>query len=94
MQRPRWQTIGYIAVLGVCFLVALAAGWTTFGVQIDNDAYDFFHRLEPVEARGFESILLAVDERTLMEMGGMRNLRTILAEGLETIAVGAGRRSW
>jgi len=84
--RPRWQTIGYIAALGACFLTAMAAGWTTFGVQIDNDAYDFLHRLAPTGPDDFESMILAIDETTLIEMGGMRRLRAIVADGLEMIA--------
>ena len=86
MRRPGKQTIGYIMALLACFLIAMAAGWTTFGVQIDNDAYDFMFRLNPPRAGSLESVLLAIDEHTLINMGGMRRLRSIVADGLETIA--------
>ena len=85
MRRPSKETAGFVATLTVCFLVALVAGWTTFGVQLDNDAYDFMFRLHPPQAGTPESAILAVDERTLREMGGMRNIRTIIADGLELI---------
>ncbi len=92
MHLPGRQTLGYLAVLGGCFLLAMAAGWTTFGIQIDNDAYDFFFRLHPATNPSPESVVLAIDERTLMSMGGVRNLRGILARGLDAIA-GSGAKA-
>ena len=86
MTRRMRQTAGYVGALGGCFVVALAAAWTTFGLQIDNDAYDFFFRLEAEPAGECESVILAVDERTLIQMGGLRRLRAIVAEGLEALA--------
>jgi signal transduction histidine kinase len=86
MRRSRGQQIGYVAALAACFLVAMAAGWTTAGVQLDNNAYDFLFRLHCRPAPDPESVLLAIDERTLMEMGGMRRVRSIVAGGLERIA--------
>ena len=85
MRRPSLPSIGYVAVLTVAFLVAMAAGWTTFGAQIDNDAYDFLFRLAPTELRSGEASLLAIDERTLAEMGGILRLRSIAAAALEMI---------
>ena len=69
MRRPSWQTIGYVGALTLCFLMALVAGWTTFGVQIDNDAYDFMFRVMPPNPGPPHSAILAIDEKTLMEMG-------------------------
>ena len=86
MRQPSRQAIGYVAILVVCFVLAMAAGWTTFGVQIDNDAYDFLFRLAPAEPRELSSVILAIDEETLRTMGGLRRLRAILAEGLEAAA--------
>lgn len=85
MRGPSKQTAGYAAALALCFVVAVAAGWTTFGVQIDNDAYDFMFRLYPPKSANLESAILAIDEKTLREMGGMRNVRTIIAEGLDAL---------
>lgn len=86
MLRSRRQRIGYVAVLAACFLAAVAAGWTALGLQLDNDAYDFLVRLHARPAREPEAVVLAIDEPTLLEMGGMRRLRSIVAEGLERIA--------
>ena len=86
MRWPGRQTVGYVAVLGVCFVLAMAAGWTTFGIQIDNDAYDFLFRLDPAGDVAPESIVLGVDEQTLMSMGGLRRLRAIVASGITMVA--------
>ncbi len=86
MRRPRAQTLAYIGLIAACFLIAMAAGWTTFGAQIDNDAYDFFFRLLPPDPIPAQAVILAVDERSLIELGGLRRLRDIIAGGLETIA--------
>jgi signal transduction histidine kinase len=91
MLRSRRQWIGYGAVLGACFLAALAAGWTALGLQLDNDVYDFLFRFQARPASEPESVILAIDEPTLLEMGGMRRIRSILAEGLERIARAAPR---
>ncbi|MCW5983456.1 MAG: CHASE2 domain-containing protein [Bryobacteraceae bacterium] len=85
MRGPKKETAGYVAALALCFAIAVAAGWTTFGVQIDNDAYDFMFRLRPPEAPAFQSAILAIDERTLRQMGGLRNIRAIVAEGLAAV---------
>jgi signal transduction histidine kinase len=82
MRSPSKQSAGYVGALVLCFLVAVTAGWTTFGVQIDNDAYDFMFRLFPPKAGSSQSVILAIDERTLREMGSMRRVRTIIAESL------------
>lgn len=55
-------------------------------MQIDNDAYDWMYRLYRPRPWQTESILLTVDEETLVQYGGMRNIRPYLAEGLERIA--------
>ncbi len=86
MTRRIRQTAGYAGAVAGCFLLALAAAWTTFGVQIDNDAYDFFFRLQAAPGGRCRSIILAVDERTLIEMGGLRRLREIVASGLDALA--------
>jgi signal transduction histidine kinase len=84
MRRLGGQAIGYTAVAAASLVLATAAGWLV--PQIDNYAYDWMlRRHAPVRAKP-ESILLAVDERSLSEMGGMRGLRSALAQGLERVA--------
>jgi signal transduction histidine kinase len=86
MRWPARQSAGYIAVLVVCLAVSVAAGWTTFGLQIDSDAYDFLFRLHPAAPGSPESVILAADERSLMELGGLARLREMVAAGLESVA--------
>ncbi len=73
----------YAAVLGVTFALAQAASWSELGALIDSDAYDWMFRLVRPAAGPARSALLAVDEETLQRTGGMRHIRTTLAEALE-----------
>ncbi len=65
--------------------MAVLAGWTRFADRIDNDAYDFLFGLYPPKDWKPESAVVAVDEQTLREYGGMRQIRGILAEALTAI---------
>ena len=85
MRVPSRQNVGYVAVLAACFLLAVIAGWTPLGSQIDNNFYDFMFRFRPPVLSASHSVILAIDERTLMEMGGMRQIRSIVAAGLEAL---------
>jgi len=76
----------YVALLAAAFALALVASWTSFGAQIDNDAYDWMFRLYQPHAWQTQSILLAIDEPSLNTYGGVRNLRQPLAQALEAIA--------
>jgi signal transduction histidine kinase len=90
--RKRWpiKTVAaYIGLLGCALAIALVAGWTALAARIDNSAYDFFFNLYPPAPQPSHSAVLAVDEATLNSMGGVRHIRTILAEGLERIAAAA-----
>ncbi|MDQ6706152.1 MAG: CHASE2 and HATPase_c domain-containing protein [Acidobacteriota bacterium] len=75
----------YAGVLALALLLGVAASWTAFGLQIDNYAYDFIFRLYRPAPWHTESIVLAIDEESLSTMGGIRGMRTALAEGLERI---------
>ena len=81
----RRQSVVYAGILAGCLVAALAAGWTTLGVQIDNDAYDFLFRIHPPAPRPQSSLILGIDERSFRRLGGLRRVRSILAEGLERI---------
>jgi signal transduction histidine kinase len=84
MRRIPRQALGYAAVAATSFLLAMVAGW--LGPQIDNYAYDWIFRRHASRPEKPESIVLAADERSLAEIGGMRRLRPALAEALERIA--------
>ena len=45
MRRPVKQLAGYLLLLGVSFIVAMVAGYTPLGSQIDEVAYDWMFRL-------------------------------------------------
>src|ERR1039458_1251256 len=70
MQRPSRQNAIYWALLAASFAVALTASWTSFGAQIDNDAYDWMFRLYQPPTWQPESILLVIDEASLNAYGG------------------------
>src|SRR5271169_2307931 len=89
MRRVSRQTTIYWALVAASFAVALTASWTSFGAQIDNDAYDWMFRLYRPPAWQPESILLAIDEPSLNAYGGVPGLRKPLAEALRLISAAA-----
>ncbi len=86
MQRVNRQRAIYWMLLAASFGLALTASWTSFGTQIDNDAYDWMFRLYQPRAWQPESILLAIDEPSLNAYGGVPGLRNPLAQALELIS--------
>jgi signal transduction histidine kinase len=66
-------------------LAGLAVSWTSFGQQFDKYAYDFLFRLEPPAPWQPTSILLAIDEPTILKYGYPAGIRTALADGLDHI---------
>jgi signal transduction histidine kinase len=66
-------------------LAGLAVSWTSFGQQFDKYAYDFLFRLEPPAPWQTTSILLAIDEPTILKYGYPAGIRTALADGLDRI---------
>ncbi|HLY17501.1 MAG TPA: CHASE2 domain-containing protein [Bryobacteraceae bacterium] len=86
MQRPSRQNAIYWALIAASCVLALTASWTSFGTQIDNDAYDWMFRLYQPPAWQPESILLAIDEPSLNAFGGVPGLRKPLADALRLIA--------
>jgi signal transduction histidine kinase len=86
MSLPTRRTFAYTGLLAASLLVALIASWTPLGTQIDNTVYDWTFRLYRPQPWRMESIVLAIDERSLSAFGGARGLRKALAEGLQRIA--------
>jgi signal transduction histidine kinase len=86
MQRLSRESAIYLALLAGSFIVALTASWTSFGAQIDSDAYDQMFRLYTPRPWQTESILLAIDQATLNAYGGIAHVRQPLAEALERIS--------
>src|SRR5580692_855384 len=87
--RMSRQSAIYWALLAASFALALTASWTSFGAQIDNDAYDWmFRHYQPPDWQP-ESILLAIDEPSLNAYGGVPGMRQPLAQALELISQAA-----
>jgi signal transduction histidine kinase len=78
-----WIILGLLVVLSGS--ISLILGWSAFGHQIDQYAYDFLFRLERPAPWTPSSIILAIDERTLTRDGGLIGMRGALADGLEKI---------
>lgn len=72
-------------MLALCFAVALVFGWSKAASQLDGQAYDWMFSSSQSAAWQAKSALLAVDEASLIEMGGARNLRKTLAEVLPKV---------
>ena len=83
----RWigKRAGYIAMVAVCFVTGIVAGWTYFATRIDNYAYDELFVLFPPKPSPPQAVVLAIDARTLDQLGGMLRLRSIVADGLEAV---------
>jgi signal transduction histidine kinase len=64
----------------------MLATWTPVAERIDNYAYDWMLGRQPPENWTPQSVVVAIDEQTLGERGGMRRIRSILAETLDKIA--------
>jgi signal transduction histidine kinase len=71
--------------LAAAFVVAWLGSWRFFRSQLDNSAYDAMFRLYQPAPWQTQSAILAVDEATLAQYGGMR-IRKPLADALHLIA--------
>jgi signal transduction histidine kinase len=80
------RLFGYVTVLLAAFTVAMLAGYTPLGHQIDNDVYDWVFRLSAPAPGEFTCALVEIDESSFAEFGGVRALRSILARTLESLA--------
>src|SRR5580658_5251316 len=66
-------------------LAGLAVSWTSFGQQFDKYAYDFLFRLEPPAPSQPSSIILAIDEPTILKYTYPAGIRAARADGLDKI---------
>lgn len=75
------------AILALCFAVALVFGWSRPAAQLDGQAYDWLFSSTRTTPPGLapQATLLAIDEATLISIGGARNLRQTLATVLPKV---------
>ena len=76
----------YTAIGFFSGLAAILVSFTSLGIQFDSTVADWLSRLHPLQTPARMAAVLAFDERTLMEYGGIRDLRRTLAMALERLA--------
>jgi signal transduction histidine kinase len=74
-----------VGLLAASFAIALFISYI-FGPQINIYAYDTMYRAYRPPAIEPESIVLAIDELTLVQCGGIRGIRRPMAEALRLLA--------
>jgi signal transduction histidine kinase len=80
------QRLGYVAVIGGCFGIALVIAWRSPAKRVNNFAYDWMLARSANQNWIPQSVVVAIDERTLSARGGMPGIRGIEAEALDEIA--------
>ncbi len=84
----RQNTVLYIAILAVCFLVGYVVSLTSVGVRFDDILYDVLTKSSAgIDAVSLKTgaVVVAIDEDTLRARGGVRNVRQILAGALDQL---------
>jgi signal transduction histidine kinase len=87
--KKRWparQLWIYSGLLAGCLAIAVFTDWTSFATPIDSYAYDLIYRAYPPRDWPPSSAVLAIDEATFTNNGGVRNLRGIVADSLDALA--------
>src|SRR5204862_4272712 len=86
MRRLNWKsTASYVALLTGAYVVALFFSWF-FGPPTDDYAYDMMFKAYRATPWQPEIVLLAIDELTLADCGGIRGIRGPLARALRLAA--------
>ncbi len=83
LRRAQFMTL--CALLALCLVLAVAAGWTRLAAQLDGQAYDWLFSTRRSAPWKTKAAILAIDEASLIEMGGARNLRARLTEALAQV---------
>jgi signal transduction histidine kinase len=83
--KPKRGVWRYAAVVAACFLVAIVlASWSLVGGSVDNAAYDVLSRYSPPDWEP-QTVIVAIDDRTFRERGGVPEDRPILEEALDKL---------
>jgi len=81
----KFQIAKYTGILTVCLALGILAGFNPLAVRVDHNAYDLLlaHQNETWTP---QSVVVKIDEATLEDGRGMRNIRTILSQVLDKLA--------
>lgn len=82
----RIQIAKYTGVLAICFALGILAGFNPLAVRVDLLAYDVMLSMLG-DTWTPQSVIVKIDEETLGAGHGMRNIRTILAQTLDALAL-------
>ena len=74
----------YIALLAGVYIAAVLASWR-FGAPVNSAAYDEIFQLYVPPAWDPQSVILAIDEPTLLAVRGMAHIRRPLAQALRLV---------
>ena len=86
--KKRWPgklLFVYAAVAAAALVLAVVLGWL-FGGRVDNYAYDAMLRRNAPAPRLPDAVVVGIDDATLDRDGGVRGIRTILTQALNTIS--------
>ncbi len=85
MAASRKNAAQYVGLLAAAFALGVSLSYF-LGGQLDHYAYDFMFRMHQPKAWRPQSVILAIDDKTLRSCGGMEGIRAPLAKGLKAIA--------
>ncbi|MFN7937615.1 MAG: CHASE2 domain-containing protein [Bryobacteraceae bacterium] len=80
------RTFPYFLIGASSLLMGLFAGWTPIASRIDNYYYDWLLMLNKPEKGALDAYLLEIDDQTLIDYKGSRQLRRTMARALEVLA--------
>jgi signal transduction histidine kinase len=84
--RVPWNsTVTYVALLAASFAIAVVLS-ANYGKQVNDWAYDSMFTASEYTPAHPQALVLAIDELTLMDCGGIRGIRKPLARALDMLA--------
>jgi signal transduction histidine kinase len=85
-KRRAWASAAqYAAVVAACFVVTMVLSWwSLLGGSVDNAAYDVLSRYSKPNWEP-QTVIVAIDDRTFRERGGVPEVRPMLTEALDKL---------
>jgi hypothetical protein len=80
------RKLPYFLIGASSLLVGLFAGWTPIAARIDNYYYDWLLMLNKPETGARDTYVVEIDDQTLIDYKGPRQLRRTMARALEVLA--------